>query len=219
MLDLDGIQIRDPNSIKAKNALEGRIGEMRESLRNQPPFALAGYMGASYTETGPGQGEFRLSLWESEILVSTPEFEVFDSLQERFPGRIQALVLYYFITAKGTPLRGDWVSFADLPGGRMYSPAFQGYSGDQIVKACGMRLDAFESACCKAGGHKVEGADAAYFFHGLPRVSLLVTYWLGEAEFPSASKVLFDSAACHYLPLDGCAILGSMLTQRILRAL
>jgi hypothetical protein len=43
----------------------------------------------------------------------------------------------------------------------------------------------------------------------------MVTYWLGEEEFPSSAKILFDATATHYLPIDVCAILGSMLVSRI----
>jgi len=218
MLDRERFQVQDQNSKKAVPALEGRIREIRETLRNLPPQRLAEFTGADYSETEPGQGRFQLSMWDSEIIISYPGFAAQSFHGDQLPSLVQALLVYHFETANGVPLSGSWVSFADLPGGRTYAQAFQGYSGEQIVKACGMNLDAFKHAGSKAGGHKVEMADAAYIFNGLPRVPLLMTYWLGEEEFPSTCKILFDSTACNYLPIDACAILGSMLTQRVLRA-
>jgi len=55
-------------------------------------------------------------------------------------------------------------------------------------------------------------------FQALPRVPLMLTYWLGDEDFPSSCKVLFDESASHYFPIDACAILGSMLTGRVIRA-
>ncbi|HLA88731.1 MAG TPA: DUF3786 domain-containing protein, partial [Anaerolineales bacterium] len=134
---------------------------------------------------------------------------------DEMPPILQALLLYYLLTADGTALTGKWVSFADLPDGRMYNAAFQGYSGDEIVKAFGFDLPAFRSACLKIGGQPVEIGSASFVMQALPNLPLLVTYWLGDEDFPSACKILFDSSATHYLPIDGCAIAGSMLAKKL----
>jgi hypothetical protein len=125
------------------------------------------------------------------------------------------MLLYYLLTADGAPLTGRWVSFADLPDGRVYDTAFQGYSGDVIAKAFGLDLNGFKSACGKTGGASVEVGSASFIFQALPRVPLMLTYWQGDEDFPSSCKVLFDESASHYLPIDACAILGGMLTHRL----
>jgi hypothetical protein len=45
---------------------------------------------------------------------------------------------------------------------------------------------------------------------------LAVVYHLGDENFPASCQILFDASACHYLPTDVCAILGSMLTRKLL---
>ncbi|MCK7522532.1 MAG: DUF3786 domain-containing protein [Ignavibacteriales bacterium] len=69
-------------------------------------------------------------------------------------------------------MTGKWVSFADLPDGRMYNAAFQGYSGDEIVKRFGLDLEGFKSACSKAGGEPVDVGSASFVFQALPRSSV-----------------------------------------------
>ena len=108
------------------------------------------------------------------------------------PNFQQALLLYYFSAADGSPQTGNYVSFADLPAGRMYAQAFQGYSGDELVKAFGENLEPFKKACKKTGGHLLEVGSAAFAFQALPRVPLQVVYWLGDEDFPSSCKILFD---------------------------
>lgn len=139
-----------------------------------------------------------------------------DYKDDLLPDLQQALLLYYLITADDTPLTGKWVSFADLPDGRMYNTAFQGYSGDEIAKKFGLNLEDFEKACNLAGGKEVRVGNASFIFQALPRIPLMVTYWLGDEEFPSSCKILFDESAFHYLPVDACAVLGGMLARKLI---
>jgi hypothetical protein len=126
------------------------------------------------------------------------------------------LLLYYFSNADGSPLTGRWISFAELPDGRVYNQAYQGYSGDLLARRYGADLTGLERASRSLDGERVAYGDLGFVFLALPRVSLLAVLWRADDEFPASGKVLFDSSAVHYLPTDVCAILGSMLTRKLL---
>jgi Domain of unknown function (DUF3786) len=208
----------DRFSRPAKPALASRMDDLRGALRQVPVNLLADRTGSSYQALGPGRGEYRLSLFDSRVLVTYPGFVGVDvQTDEELPMSVQAVLAYYFYTSDGTQLSGHWVSFADLPDGRMYNRAFQGYSGDELVKVFGLGVDAFNTACKKGGGVAISIGDAAYSFYALPRLPLLVNYWCGDEDFPSSCKILFDDSVSHYLPTDVCAILGSMLTRRLIK--
>ena len=201
-----------------KPALASRLDELRAALQQVPANLLADRTGASYQAFGPGRGEFRLSLFDSPVLVTYPALVGIDPKKDsELPLSFQAVLAYYFHTSDGTALTGQWVSFADLPDGRMYNRAFQGYSGDELVKAYGLVLDDFIFACEKLGGVSTPSGDAGYIIYALPRLPILVNYWCGDEDFPSACKLLFDSSISHYLPTDVCAILGSMLAQKLIK--
>lgn len=195
-----------------------RVDELRSTLRLQDPELIADRSAVSYLTLGPSRGELHVPLWGDVCVFSFPDLIGYDNRDEEISDFQQAMFLYYLLTADGTPLTGKWVSFADLPGGRMYNAAFQGYSGNEVVKTFGFDLDGFKNACLKTGGELVGIGSASYVFQALPRVPLMLTYWLGDEDFPSSCKVLFDESASHYLPIDACAILGSMLTGRVIRA-
>jgi len=195
-----------------------RVDDLRSTLRLQDPELVAVRSAVSYLVLGPGCGELHVPLWGSIYVFSFPDLVGYYSRDEPLSDFQQAMFLYYLVTADGTPLMGKWVSFANLPDGRMYNAAFQGYSGNEIVKTFGFDLDGFKSVCVKVGGNPVDIGSASYVFQALPRVPLMLTYWLGDEDFPSSCKVLFDEFASHYLPIDACAILGSMLTGRVIRA-
>lgn len=201
----------------SKPALVSRVDELREALQDIPVDLLAERTGTNYQEIDPGKGEFRLSLFDSPTKVTHPDFIGVNAKDDELPLPFQAVLAYYFHTSDGTPLTGQWISFAELPDGRTYNQAFQGYTGSEIVKAFGLDVDAFKSACEKSGGVVTPLGDAAYIFHALPRLPMVVIYWCGDEDFPSTCKILFDHVTSHYLPTDVCAILGSMLKSKILK--
>jgi len=193
-----------------QQALAQRVDELRRQLCGRDLKTLAALTGTLLKDNS-----FHFTLLGRPLRFTLPEFRIVDAGGAELPTFLQALILYYFVTADGTPLTGKWVSFADLPGGRMYAPAFQGYTGNELVKVFGADVAAFQKVCRASGGSPLEIADVAYGFQALPRLPLAVTYWVGDEEFPSTSKILFDSSACHYLPIDACAILGSLLTRTL----
>jgi hypothetical protein len=189
--------------------------ELRSTLQLRDPGLVAARSGISYLTFGPDRGEFHFPFWGKAVTFTWPNLTGYSDTDDELPPIFQALLLYYLLTADGTAPTGKWVSFADLPDGRMYNAAFQGYSGDEIVKAFGFDLIAFRSACLKDAGKPVEVGSASFVIQALPNLPLLVTYWLGDEDFPSSCKILFDSSAAHYLPIDGCAIAGSMLAGKL----
>jgi hypothetical protein len=200
-------------------ALESRVDELRGRLSPIPPTLLAGWTGASYLELGQGRGEFHFALLGTSVILTYPDFRAtLAATEAALPAFKHALLLYYFLQSDGVPPDGTWISFSDLPEGRIYAPAFQGYTGDLLAKRFPFDVTAFAAACKKAGGVPVSFGDAAYRFHALPRMDLLIVYHLGDEDFPSTCRMLFDANAGHYLPAEACAILGSLLTQMVLRA-
>ena len=201
----------------ASSHLTERADELRASLRLLDPELVAGKSGCSYLSLGPDRGELHIPLWGNMTVFTWPNLTGYSNTDDELPSLIRALLLYYLATSDGTALTGKWVSFADLPGGRMYDQAFQGYTGNELVKAFDPDLERFKRICLAAGGTRSESGDASFIFMALPRFPVLINYWLGDEDFPSSCKILFDASATHYLPIDGCAILGSMLTKKLLR--
>ena len=194
-----------------------RLDELRSKLLLLDPSLAAMRSGAAYLTLGHDRGELHIPFWGNVCILAWPELTGYGHLAEPEPltDFQLAFLFHYLLTADGMPVSQKWVSFADLPDGRMYNAAFQGYSGDEVVKTFGLDLDAFREACQSAGGQPANLASASYVFQPLPYVPLMITYWLGDEDFPSSCKILFDQSASHYLPIDACAILGSMLVRKL----
>jgi hypothetical protein len=204
--------------VEASAKFAERVDELRSALLLQDPGLIAARSGTTYLMLGPGRGELHVPFWGNVCILTWPELTGYDSVAKPLTDFQLAFIFHHLLTADGMPVSGKWVSFADLPDGRMYSTAFQDYSGDEAVKTFGMDLNAFRAACRSAGGQPAGLASASFTFQPLPRVPLLITYWLGDEDFPSSCKILFDESASHYLPIDACAILGSMLVRKLVHS-
>ena len=202
-----------------KPALATRVDELREALKDVPVNVLADRTGSNYQALSPDRGEFRLILVDSQLSITYPEFKVFDAQNNELPPFHHAMVMYYFDSAKALPVTGKWISFADLPDGRVYNSAFQNNTGNLLVKTYGLNIEALRKACENLGGISLNGyGDVAYTIQALPRIPMLVNYWQGDEDFPSTCKLLFDESVSHYLPTEACAILGNMVARKVEKA-
>jgi hypothetical protein len=199
--------------------LEARISELRGELQHSDPHLLATHTGASYYPGDEDHGNFQLSIWGEQITIEFPDFSAhFTQTKRPVDTFTLALLAYYFHTSDGTPKSGRYVAFTELPDGRFYTQAFQGYTGRELVRVFGNDSGAFVGAAEFLGGRRELFGSAAYSFQVLPRVSIMVVCWLGDEDFPPSYRILFDSAISHHLPTDACAIVGSTITQRLIKA-
>jgi len=197
--------------------LAARLVEMRAELISRDPKQLAEFTGTTFHQGGQDGGEFRFQLWEREVILSYPDLICRDLQSgEQLSSSSQALVLYYFLTCDGTRPSGQWISFSELPDGRFYNQAYQGYTGGKLAKVFQNDFEKFCHAAESQGGRRVHLlGDAAYEYNVLPMVNLLVVTWQGDEDFNATYQVLFDAAITHHLPTDAGAITASILAGRL----
>jgi hypothetical protein len=200
------------------NPLGDRVDEIRDHLRSKNPERLAACTGALFTPFEESVGEFRLPFWSREVAISFPDFAgKFADTGDEINTFDLTMLAYYFDQSDGAPMTGEWIAFNQIPGGLFYAQAFQGYSGNELTKAFGNESEAFIDANEKLGGRREFFGNLAYSYQVLPRVPIMVVCWLGDEEFPSSYRMLFDSNAHHHLVTDAYAILGSNLTRRLIK--
>jgi hypothetical protein len=194
-----------------------RLAQIRSQLRLENPVDLANRSDVNYRPLDQGNGEFQFKFWDRQIVLTFPGLIANDSQSMKQLGEgSQAMLLYYLKSCDGTPVSSQWVSFSELPDGRFYNQAYQGYTGGKLAQVFKNDFDAFCQVSENLGGKRVYLlGDAAYEFQVLPLVSLLAITWQGDEDFAATYQILFDAAVDHHLPTDVCAILGSNLTGRL----
>ena len=202
--------------------MEERVDELRALVRGQSPHLTARRSGAIIAASSAHGTTLALQLWDTVFHITWPEVHAVEAASgEPCRASVESALLYYLSTADGTPPSGEWISFQQLPGGTFYNRAFQGYSGDELVRHFGDDVKAFRCAAERSGGAPFAWSDAGFSFLALPRVPLALVYWrghtasVGEEGIPTKAQVLFDRTASHYMPTDALAGLGAQLIHRI----
>lgn len=195
------------------NKLEPKVSALRAELCRQPVEDVVRRSGATL------DGRLlRLAMLFDDFEVDTADYVVSRAGGTDVDPFIQSVVLTYLDTADGGPASGRWVTFRDLPNGSFYNQAFQGYGPDRLAKRWQLDGDGFGAACRALGGTPIDVGDAGFAFTVLPRVDMAAVYWLGDEDFASKASILFDANAHFSMVIDGLAILGSRLVDRILAA-
>ena len=198
-----------------ESGLNRRVNSLRVELQDRDPISLAQNTGALYAN-----GRFQLDVWNRKVTISERDFVAIDAQSGHTCDALtQAMLAYYFHTSDGTAIKGEWIAFRDLPDGQFYASAFQGYTGNKLAIVFGNKIEAFTDAAYEVDGNSQPIGDATYQFQALPRVPVAVVCWLGDEDFPTSYRVLFDRSIDHHLPTDACAILGSMLTAKLTKAM
>ncbi len=192
--------------------LARRVAELRKGLRSRDVAELADKAGAVLAN-----GRFHLYLWGQPVTISPPDFLAYTEAGEELDIFSQALLAYYLHTTNGAPLTGEWIAFTELPDAQFYTTAFQGYTGNELAKVFGNDIERLAETAVAIGGWAVQFADRAVAFQVLPRVVIMVACWSGDEEFPPSYRILFDANTRYQLPTDACAIIGSTLTQQLVK--
>ena len=207
------------SSQRDKDSVYRRLQELREELTLVSPAELARRTGALLCSIGDTKKGLRLPFWNSEIIIYLPGFAAYyEENHKELDVFSQLLLAYYFAISDGALETGHWISFSELPDGKFYVRAFQGYTGKELEKFFEDDVEKFAKASRSVRGSFVEFGDRAYSFNVLPNVTLMAVCWLGDSDFPTSYRVLFDSAVGNHLSTDGCAILGSALTRKLIKA-
>lgn len=189
---------------------------LRHELRQMEAAALAERSGAELRQEEGGVALI-LPLWGEPAQAVFPALLFRSSAGSALDNLSQALLLHHLHHSQGAAVAGSWMAFSELPDGRFYAQAFQGYTGQPLARRFGQDADAFAAAALAAGGVPVPFADRAFAFRPLPHTPLLAACWQGDDDFPASYRILFDVSAPRHLSTDACAILGSMLVRRLVR--
>ena len=203
---------------RAHQAWQESMARQLDVLRGEVAAKHPGRLAVNCGGTLADQ-EIQLTYWGQPVAISCAdliarrradgaECSVYDT----------GMLLYYLREADGTPMADHWIGYRELPGGNFYSQAFQGYTGDRLVRTYGERLEDYMQAAEKLDGVQLTGLPGvAYAFLPLPRIRLASILYPGDEEFAARASVLFDAAASHYMTTDGLALLGAGLVGRLIQ--
>lgn len=138
---------------------------------------------------------------------------------EEVPLRDRILMLHYLDRASGRNLSDRLISFAEVPAGQHYLPAFRKRSVDIVLRAFGDRPETLVDAASQLGGRKAEYGDVSATIYVLPRVPITLVLWRGDDELQSSANILFDATVSEYLPTEDIAVLAGVVAVKLYKTL
>jgi hypothetical protein len=182
-------------------------GEERrwEILREMEPDVICRRADARF-EGKTGLFTFRSFCWD--ISVSPAEERIFgrgpesDILLQRLGYFTRLAVLWYLTDAKDIPLSGHLVNTVNLKGGQLFFRGSHVLPLDRFSQKYGNDIEGFLRKGEELGGEALDHGDASLRLSPLPRIPVIIMLWKGDEEFPSETKVLFDSTSEIHLPID-----------------
>jgi hypothetical protein len=124
--------------------------------------------------------------------------------------------LNYVLYGKGKEPSGNWMSFRELHGGKERYPLFKRRCEETMKKIADTYTGLFDDMVHIFGGKQVEQqfrSDISVVLLPLPRVPLMVCYWLPEEGLESSLNLFFDQATNENLDIGSVFNLGVGLAQ------
>ncbi len=125
-------------------------------------------------------------------------------------------VLNYIIHTRGRPVIGRWASFRELQEGRERYPLFQKRCEESMKKVADSYASLFDDMVHILGGSQVAQqfkADISVVLHPLPKVPVMICYWLPDDGLESSLYVFFDETANDNLDIGSVFMLATGLAQ------
>jgi hypothetical protein len=129
---------------------------------------------------------------------------------------VAAPFLSYILYGQGLPVSGRWVPFRELSGGRDRYPLFQKRCEEPMKKVADIYTPLFDDVVHVFGGKQVEKqfeSDISVVLHPLPKVPVMICYWLPEDGMESSLHIFFDETADRNLDIGSVFNLGAGLAQ------
>ena len=163
----------------------------------------------------PEHGVVEVDFLNRVYRVSPPDFEVRLKDDGQVPITDRILILHYLQTAGGISPSGEWITFAQIPGGELYLSVFRARSIDRLVRAFNGREEALVDAAGVIGGVEAEYGDVSIKVPAFPNVPVLLTLWRGDDEFPASGNLLFDATVSKYLPMEDVVVLAGIIAGQL----
>jgi len=194
----------------------------KKELSGKDPNLIAGYAGADLLGDEEENSCICLDFLNKEILISWPDLEFSYS---KTPGKevsIQQkiLLLHYLYGAwssKGPTVKGEWISFQEVPDGKFYLDAFHRRAKDPLVQTFGEKPGLLEKLA-EESFQAVPGdqGDISVVVQALPLVPVTLIIWAGDDEFPPEGNILFDRNIIDLISAEDMAWLSGMVVYPLM---
>jgi len=175
---------------------------------------LAGILGITAEK-----GKLEIPFFEKPYVVAEKRIVQQSGKQPSFRVCV-VLCKYLLLCPDAVPAEDDWVAYRDFKDAGPLTVFFANSVEKPIAEHFAGRPDELERACNSLGGFAPDIKPAYYLcmqFNALPRIPVLLLYNDADDEFPAHCSILFKRGSDKFLDAESLAILGDILTRRLIK--
>jgi hypothetical protein len=166
------------------------------------------------------KGKITISFFEKPYLVTEKRITNQLGKQPSF-GECVVLCKYLLLCPDAALPEDDWVAYRDFKDAGPLTVFFANSVEKPIAAHFAGRLAELETSCKTLGGFAPDIGltyDLCMQFSALPRVPVLLLYNDADDEFPAHCSILFKKGSDTFLDAESLAILGEILTRRLIKS-
>lgn len=157
-------------------------------------------------------GAFRTTLLNRPVRITHPDMEaVFEDTGAALRPNAQILLGRLLTGGSVVLSTGKFLAYNELPWGEVYLTQFRGRCITRMAFGFGTDPEKFEKACLSLGGSPVPASGPCFDIPLLPRLTMRLTVWPGEEEFPPSAQILFSDNFPLAFSAEDCAVCGDVV--------
>jgi len=189
------------------NKNEQPLLHYRGLLAGMDPVSVMNRSGIPYDGNA-----FHTTLLARPVSVSFPAGEAtWDESGTSLRPGAEILLLRLLTGGTLAPPTGKMLSYAELPWGETYLTQFRGRCIQRLAFSFGNSPERFAKACASIGGTRAEGSALSYDIPFLPELTVRLTVWPAEEDFPPAAQFLFSSNIALAFSAEDLAYCGDVI--------
>ena len=161
-----------------------------------------------------------LSFFERKVLIDLKYKKVYypdkadSSRRSHLDMFSSAIILHYLLSADGTSLGDEWISYRELPGGLFYSSTIPAVL-EPLIKRFESDGKEFLKKSLEIGGTANSNFEYGAIIYPFKKFPVLLVLYEKSEEFEANIKILFDSNASHYLKTDIIKLVIIYIVKRL----
>jgi len=161
----------------------------------------------------------RIKYLNMPYLVELKSGKILDSEnKESLPLRDKIILLHYLTDAKGSPITGKLISYAQIEGGKFYFPVFHKRTVEPMIRFFAKDPEKLLKVSEVIGAKRERYGDLSISLSPLPFVKIYFIFWRGDEDIPPNGNILFDKNITDLLCAEDIAVLTEIVTWRIIKA-
>jgi hypothetical protein len=191
----------------------------RQALTHLDPAKQADRCGTELIMSGSDCVELRFDWFGRPVGVSFSDGAVRNLWDGAEVPNWERIILLHYVGSIAPVWESlDLIGFNEVPSGSFYLGAFVRRSHRPLAEFFGRKPKALLEAGGIMGAVPAGLGDAAVAVKVLPKVTVTTIVYAADDEFPADAKLLFPASIVSYFCTEDIAVIGGLMTGRLIRA-